>query len=137
MIEPEKILVDNNFPFQFWYIHSENIAWQYSTRKRSGGYQALVLILVHSPSKYCKEIFNQKYEIPSGGGLFSMLQVWFINYKRTIIDRFAFPDKSTTKSTKLKLFLLPPKMYKGASHWNKFHPDQTVVKLFAYSKAGL
>ena len=66
-----------------------------------------------------------------------MLQVWFINYKRTITDRFAFPDKSTTKSTKLKLFLLPPKVYKGASNWNKFHPDQTVVKLFAYSKAGL
>ena len=66
-----------------------------------------------------------------------MLQVWFINYKRTIIDHFAFPDTSTTKSTKLKLFLLPPKMYKGASNWNKFHPDQTVVKLFAYSKAGL
>ena len=61
----------------------------------------LVLILVHSPSKYCKEIFNQKYEISSSGGLFSMLQVWFINYKRTIIDRFAFPDKSTAKSTGL------------------------------------
>ena len=24
-----------------------------------------------------------------------MLQVGFINYRRTIIDRFAFPDKST------------------------------------------
>ena len=97
----------------------------------------LVLILVHSARKYCREIFNQKYEISSSGGLFSRLQVWFINYKRTTIDLFAFPDKSTAKSTKLKLFLLPPKMYKGASNWNKFHPDQTVVKLFAYSKAGL
>ena len=61
----------------------------------------LVLILVHSPRKYCKEIFNQKYEISSSGGLFSMLQIWFKNYKRTIIDGFAFPDKSTAKSTGL------------------------------------
>ena len=99
-------------------------------QKSSGGYQVLVLILVHSPRKYSNEIFNQKYEISSGGGLFSMLQVWFINYKRTILDRFACPDKSVAKSTKLKLFLLPPKMYNGASNWNKFTPRPNSSKTF-------
>ena len=63
-------------------------------------------------------------------GLFSMLQVWFINYKRTIMDRFACPDKSIAKSTKLKLFLLPPKMYNGASNWNKFTPRPNSSKTF-------